>query len=44
MAKQGFWVVVLIPKHHSSLTNLVIIQASKDKGQVNPTKGEDQSG
>jgi len=44
MAKQGFLMVVLTPKHDSSLTSLVITQASKEKSQGNPAKRENQSG
>ena len=29
ITKQDFWVVVVIPKHDSSLSSLVINQASK---------------
>ena len=44
MAKQGLLVVAQASKNDSPLTSLVIIQASKEKGQGNPLKEENQSG
>ena len=42
MAKQGLLVVAQASKHDSSLTSLVIIEASKEKGQENLAKEENQ--
>ena len=44
VAKQGLLVVTQASKYGSPLTSLVIIQASKKKGQGNPVNEENQSG